>query len=34
MVKTLDAGSKIATRGQAWEVYRTQKLTNSFKFWS
>ena len=26
------AGSKIATRGQAWEVYRTQKLTNSLSF--
>ncbi|MGE4461470.1 MAG: DUF3373 family protein [Arcobacter sp.] len=23
------AGSKIATRGQAWEVYRTQKITKS-----
>jgi hypothetical protein len=26
------AGSKIATRGQAWEVYRTQKLTNALSF--
>lgn len=26
------AGSKIATRGQAWEVYRTQKITNSLSF--
>jgi hypothetical protein len=26
------AGSKIATRGQAWEVYRTQKLTDSLSF--
>ena len=26
------AGSKIATRGQAWEVYRTQKLTEALSF--
>jgi hypothetical protein len=26
------AGSKIATRGQAWEVYRTQKLTDALSF--
>ena len=26
------AGSKIATRGQAWEVYRNQKLTDSLSF--
>lgn len=26
------AGSKIAVRGQAWEVYRTQKLTDSLSF--
>ncbi|QKF76334.1 DUF3373 domain-containing protein [Arcobacter defluvii] len=26
------AGSKIATRGQAWEVYRTQKLTKALSF--
>jgi hypothetical protein len=26
------AGSKIATRGQAWEVYRTQKITNALSF--
>jgi hypothetical protein len=26
------AGSKIATRGQAWEIYRTQKLTNALSF--
>ncbi|PUE63477.1 DUF3373 family protein [Arcobacter caeni] len=26
------AGSKIATRGQAWEVYRTQKLTNALSW--
>ena len=25
-------GSKIATRGQAWEVYRTQKLTEALSF--
>ncbi|MAD41075.1 MAG: hypothetical protein CL623_01610 [Arcobacter sp.] len=25
-------GSKIATRGQAWEVYRTQKLTKALSF--
>ena len=26
------AGSKIATRGQAWEVYRNQKLTDALSF--
>jgi hypothetical protein len=26
------AGSKIAVRGQAWEVYRTQKLTEALSF--
>jgi hypothetical protein len=26
------AGSKIATRGQAWELYRTQKLTDALSF--
>ena len=26
------AGSKIATRGQAWEVYRTQNLTKALSF--
>lgn len=26
------AGSKIATRGQAWEIYRTQKLTDALSF--
>lgn len=26
------AGSKIATRGQAWEIYRTQKLTKALSF--
>ena len=26
------AGSKIATRGQAWEIYRNQKLTDALSF--
>ena len=26
------AGSKIATRGQAWEVYRNQQLTKALSF--
>lgn len=26
------AGSKISTRGQAWEIYRTQKLTDALSF--
>ena len=26
------AGSKIATRGQVWEIYRNQQITKSLSF--